>query len=1168
MSNTAATGAPTISGIAQVGQTLTASTTSISDTNGLPSVFKYQWKRVDANGTSNSTNIGTDSATYTLTDSEVGKKVLVEVSFTDNANNREGPLVSAAFPSSGTVSAAPSEVPSSWSLKPTGLAVGDQFRLIFLSSTKRKATSTDIADYNTFVQERAAAGHAGIQSYSTGFRVVGCTGAVDARDNTDTTGRGVPIYWLDGTKVADNYADFYDGSWDDEINDKNESGTDAHDTSQEDNYPFTGCMDDGTESFAGATKPRSLGAPLGFVRIGRLNSSGSVQDPIDGNDVATTAATRPMYGLSAVFQVVAASTDATLSALTVSPKDITGFATDRSTRYEVGVASTVTQATITATKNDSAATVGYSTTDADDSTSGHQVDLSAGRNRVTVTVTAEDTTTTQTYTISINRGVDTAFGWKAADDFDGLITAGNDTPSGPWSDGTTMWVSDYVDDKIYAYDLTTKARDASKDFDTLADAGNDVPDGIWSNNITMWVSDYEDSKLYAYSMATKARDPGKDITTAAASAGIWSDGTTMWVANQSLFKIQAYTLATGVRDAGKDFDTLTHAGNDYPGGIWSNTTTMWVTDQTDNKIYAYNMASKAHDAGKDFDTLSTADNDRGVGIWANTDTMWVADLQDDKIYSYNMPAIAANTAPTVANAIPDQMATVGTEFSYTFLANTFNDVDATDTLTYTATKGDGAVLPTWLMFAAGTRTFSGTPTAAETVSVKVTASDGTASVTDEFDITVNAAASTDVWTATLTPAATITGFIGCYDNSCATGLSDDDFTYDSTDYTITNLYIISSGNLRITLDTDITTATGSALNLIVGTTSFDFASADTATARYRVWNSTSLSWTAGTDVAVKLTANVNTAPTVANAIPNQSATPNTSFSYQFPDDAFNDADTDDTLTYTATKGDDTGLPTWLMFDATTRTFSGTPDTGSIIRVKVKASDGTDSITDEFDIIVITADIWTATLTVATVFSNLGCNATSCPTALTDENFTYDSTDYTVEALYLEPNGDLTLIFESRFTVSTIEDITLVIENIYLPLANAAPTIRSALWSNTGFSWTLGNDMSVKLVSINNAPTVANAIPDQSAKANTRFTYTFPDSTFNDADTADTLTCSARKADDSALPTWLAFERRQPHLLRHPNGCRDSLREGNGQRRLHHSQRRIRYYGQRGANFHR
>ena len=383
---------------------------------------------------------------------------------------------------------------------------------------------------------------------------------------------------------------------------------------------------------------------------------------------------------------------------------------------------------------------------------------------------------------------------------------------------------------------------------------------------------------------------------------------------------------------------------------------------------------------------------------------------------------------------------------------------------------------------------------------------------------------TDIWTATLTPAALGGESFGCtFSCSNATVLTDNDFTYDSTDYTVTNLYIISNGNLRITLDTDITTATGADLSLVVGTTTFAFASADTATARYRVWESTSLSWTAGTDVAVKLTATANAAPTVANAIPNQSATANTAFSYQFPADTFNDADTGDTLTYTATKGDDSALPPWLMFDANTRTFSGTPDTGSIIRVKIKASDGTDSITDEFDIIVITADIWTATLTVATVFSNLGCNATSCPTALTDDNFTYDSTNYTVEALYLEPNGDLTLIFDSRFTVSTREDLTLVIENIYLPLVNADPSLRSVSWHDTGFSWTLGNDVSVKLVSINNAPTVANSIPNQSATANTAFSYTFPANTFNDTDTGDTLTYTTTKADGAVLPTWLAFD---------------------------------------------
>ena len=36
--------------------------------------------------------------------------------------------------------------------------------------------------------------------------------------------RGVPIYWLNGNKVADDYADFYDNSWDDESDVRNEHG--------------------------------------------------------------------------------------------------------------------------------------------------------------------------------------------------------------------------------------------------------------------------------------------------------------------------------------------------------------------------------------------------------------------------------------------------------------------------------------------------------------------------------------------------------------------------------------------------------------------------------------------------------------------------------------------------------------------------------------------------------------------------------------------------------------------------------------------------------------------------------------------------------------------------------------------------------------------------------
>ena len=133
----------------------------------------------------------------------------------------------AATPQEAVASSHVESVPHGWSLTPSGLVIGDKFRLIFLSSEKRTATPTGIAAYNDWIVANAREGHPAIVPYSNGFKVVGCTAAVDARDSTATTGTGVPIYWLNGNKVADDYADFYDGSWDDEANDKNELGTDA-----------------------------------------------------------------------------------------------------------------------------------------------------------------------------------------------------------------------------------------------------------------------------------------------------------------------------------------------------------------------------------------------------------------------------------------------------------------------------------------------------------------------------------------------------------------------------------------------------------------------------------------------------------------------------------------------------------------------------------------------------------------------------------------------------------------------------------------------------------------------------------------------------------------------------------------------------------------------------
>ena len=311
--NTLATGAPTITGTAHVGETLTATPGTIADPDGITpgsggwfssATTTLQWIRVDG-GSDSDISSATD-LTYTLVAADEGKQVKVKVDFTDDDGHDES-RTSDAYPAGSTVLPADS-VPSDWSLIPTGLSTGDTFRLLFLSSTKRNATSTDIADYNTFVQNLAAAGHTDIQAYSAGFRVVGCTAAVDARDNTKTTytttDKGVPVYWLNGAKAADQYEDFYDGSWDDEVNDKNESGTNGPDTSQSGNRPFTGCGHNGTEALDGSIS-QGFGA-AGGTKVGRPNSSFALHGPLSSNAVTGTANTRPLYGLSAVFQVAAA----------------------------------------------------------------------------------------------------------------------------------------------------------------------------------------------------------------------------------------------------------------------------------------------------------------------------------------------------------------------------------------------------------------------------------------------------------------------------------------------------------------------------------------------------------------------------------------------------------------------------------------------------------------------------------------------------------------------------------------------------------------------------------------------------------------------------------------------------------------------------------------------
>ena len=93
--NNPAAGEATVTGTAQVGETLTADTSGIADADGLSNVsYAYQWIRTD--GGTNAGIAGATDSTYTLTGDDQGKTIKLKVTFNDDKGNSETLAIVAA----------------------------------------------------------------------------------------------------------------------------------------------------------------------------------------------------------------------------------------------------------------------------------------------------------------------------------------------------------------------------------------------------------------------------------------------------------------------------------------------------------------------------------------------------------------------------------------------------------------------------------------------------------------------------------------------------------------------------------------------------------------------------------------------------------------------------------------------------------------------------------------------------------------------------------------------------------------------------------------------------------------------------------------------------------------------------------------------------------------
>ncbi|GMQ57738.1 hypothetical protein AN1V17_21330 [Vallitalea sediminicola] len=278
--------------------------------------------------------------------------------------------------------------------------------------------------------------------------------------------------------------------------------------------------------------------------------------------------------------------------------------------------------------------------------------------------------------------------------------------------------------------------------------------------------------------------------------------------------------------------------------------------------------------------------------------------------------------PEVKNEIPNQTAAVGFAFNYEVPTDTFND-------TYNYTYGYTATgMPTGITFDESSKTFSGVPTATGSYDVTITMTEAGYSVSDTFTIIVTATNTSPTVSSEIPDQQGEVGVEFSYTIPIGTFTNVDGFTY---------------------------TAEGMPSGITFSGSSKTFTGTPTVADLYMVTVTVSDGNNSITDT-FNLTVNNsdNTAPTVANEIPDQTATVGKAFTYVIPENTFTDAE-NDTLTYSMSTTNSA-----IIFDGDTRTLIYTPTTEDTVSVTITVTDeGEEETSDTFEISVIKPPVFTA-----------------------------------------------------------------------------------------------------------------------------------------------------------------------------------------------------------------
>jgi Ca2+-binding RTX toxin-like protein len=462
---------------------------------------------------------------------------------------------------------------------------------------------------------------------------------------------------------------------------------------------------------------------------------------------------------------------------------------------------------------------------------------------------------------------------------------------------------------------------------------------------------------------------------------------------------------------------------------------------------------------------------------------------------------AAPDAPIATVPNQSQSCTEDAAWVYQVPAGTFIDPDG-DALTYSATLAGSTSLPDWLEFNATTRTFSGTPPLNfnGNISLTVTASDPSGlKASDTFVLTVNPVEDEATGSVAVTGTVAEGGTVGVDAN-----ITDVDGAITGTAYQwqiSTNgtdgwtdlsgataaTYAIASDQSQVGKYLRVVATTTDALG---GTTTFTSAATaaianveDEATGSVAVTGTVAEGGTVGVDVNVT---------DVDGAI--------TATAYQWQ---------------ISTNGTDGWTDLTSATAATYAIASDQSQVGKYLRVVATTTDalgGTTAFTSPATVAIANVED-EATGSVAVTGTVAEGGTVGVDVNITDVDGAIAGTSYQWQISSDGVNGWTDLSGATAATYAIASDQSQV--GKYL---RVAATTTDALGGATAFT----SAATVAIANVNDAPTVAALIADQSATEDAAFSFVVPAGSFADVDPGDVLTLSVSLADGSPLPTWLSF----------------------------------------------